>query len=116
MKIVINRRHGGFGLSREAVRKYFENSGCKLVVTTIQDGKYNQYYEVLFDGTLERWVEWEVRRSDPALVEAVEELGSERASDVGSALKVVEIPDDVKWQIKEYDGMEYIAEVHRTWS
>ncbi len=25
------------------------------------------------------------------------------------------IPDDVKWQIEEYDGLEWIAEKHRTW-
>jgi hypothetical protein len=27
----------------------------------------------------------------------------------------VDIPDDVKWQIEEYDGNEWIAESHRTW-
>jgi hypothetical protein len=30
-------------------------------------------------------------------------------------LKVVESPDDVEWEIEEYDGIEWIAEVHRTW-
>jgi len=33
-----------------------------------------------------------------------------------SELKVVEIPDDVKWQLEEYDGLEWVAEKHRTWS
>lgn len=32
-----------------------------------------------------------------------------------SNLKVVEIPEDVDWQIDEYDGLEWVAEVHRTW-
>jgi hypothetical protein len=27
----------------------------------------------------------------------------------------VDIPDDVKWEIEEYDGNEWVAEVHRTW-
>ena len=27
----------------------------------------------------------------------------------------VSIPDDVEWQIEEYDGMEWVAEAHRTW-
>ena len=27
----------------------------------------------------------------------------------------VEIPDDVEWQIEEYDGSEWIAEKHRIW-
>jgi hypothetical protein len=30
-------------------------------------------------------------------------------------LEVVEIPDDVEWIIVDYDGMEHIAEKHRTW-
>jgi hypothetical protein len=28
---------------------------------------------------------------------------------------VVTIPDDVAWTIEEYDGNEWVAEVHRTW-
>ncbi len=32
-----------------------------------------------------------------------------------SELKVVEIPDDVEFFIKDYDGMEHVAEKHRTW-
>jgi len=30
-------------------------------------------------------------------------------------LKIVEIPAAVKWQIDEYDGWEWVAEVHRRW-
>jgi len=30
-------------------------------------------------------------------------------------LKVVEIPDDVNYIVEEYDGLEQIAEQHRTW-
>ena len=33
-----------------------------------------------------------------------------------SDLKVVEIPDDVEWEIEEYDGNEWVSEVHRCWS
>jgi hypothetical protein len=45
----------------------------------------------------------------------VEELG-EAANGSYARLKVVEIPDDVEWTIKEYDGDEWIAEKHRTWN
>jgi len=31
-------------------------------------------------------------------------------------LKIVDIPDGVEWEIEEYDGMEWVAEKHRTWS
>jgi len=30
-------------------------------------------------------------------------------------LKVVEIPDDVEWNVQEYDGNEWVAEKHRIW-
>ena len=53
-------------------------------------------------------------RTDAALVQVVEELG-ELANGPHAELKVVEIPDDVKWQIEEYDGSEWVAEQHRTW-
>ncbi len=53
-------------------------------------------------------------RSDKDLIEVVEMLG-EKANGSHAELKIVEIPDDVKWQIEEYDGSEHIAEQHRTW-
>lgn len=38
------------------------------------------------------------------------------AADGGCAsLKVVEIPDGTDYEIGEYDGMEHVAEKHRTW-
>jgi hypothetical protein len=53
-------------------------------------------------------------RADPDLVQVVEELG-EAANGFGAELDVVEVPDGVDWEIAEYDGMEHIAEKHRTW-
>jgi hypothetical protein len=49
------------------------------------------------------------------LVQVVEELGKE-ANGNYAKLEIIEIPDDVDWEIDEYDGMEHIAEKHRTWS
>lgn len=57
----------------------------------------------------------DIPRNDADLVAVVEELGK-RASGKCADLKVVEIPDGVEWEIKEYDGNEHVAEVHRTWS
>lgn len=89
MKVVINKCYGGFCLSKEA----YEYLGLAW------DGygyKYNDH------------------RTDLKLVECVETLG-DIASGSLAELKVVEIPDDVDWYIDEYDGIEWIAETHRTW-
>ena len=56
----------------------------------------------------------EVEREDPLLVQTVETL-KEKSFGQCALLKVVEIPEDVKYFIQEYDGFEHIAEVHRTW-
>jgi hypothetical protein len=91
MKIVINDCYGGFGLSKKALALYNERAGTVL--------KY----------------EYDIKRDDPILVEIVEQLG-EAANGSSAKLKIVEIPDDVQWQIQEYDGDEWIAEKHRTWN
>lgn len=55
-----------------------------------------------------------IPRDDQHLVQVVEELGSE-ANGHGAELKVVSIPDDVKWEINMVDGTERVSEVHRSW-
>jgi len=54
-------------------------------------------------------------RTNPLLVKVVEELGKE-ANNKCSKLKIVEIPNGIEWEIDEYDGVETIDEVHRSWS
>jgi hypothetical protein len=90
MKIIINACYGGFGLSKEAFALFNERSGT--VITHERD----------------------IERNNPILVEIVEQLG-ESADGRYAELKVVEIPDDVKWHIDEYDGWETIHEDHRVW-
>jgi hypothetical protein len=53
-------------------------------------------------------------RSDPDLIAVIEEMGK-AADGWASELKIVEVPDDADWHIHEYDGMEHVAEDHRTW-
>lgn len=61
------------------------------------------------------WESWiDDKRDWPLLVQCVEELG-DKANGGFAALKVVEIPDGVEWEIDEYDGSETVAEAHRTW-
>lgn len=53
-------------------------------------------------------------RTDKLLIQVVEELG-EKANGSCAKLMIIEIPDDVNWQIDEYDGLESVHEVHRSW-
>ncbi len=53
-------------------------------------------------------------RSDRILIQVIEELGSE-ANGRCADLKIVEIPEGIEYTIEEYDGMEHITEVHRSW-
>ena len=54
------------------------------------------------------------KRDDPLLVQVVKELGR-AASGECAKLVIVEIPDDAEWEIEEYNGVEWVAEKHRTW-
>jgi hypothetical protein len=115
-KVVINSCFGGFGLSHDAIMRYAELKGLNMIVVeekrTFSD--YTYYLNEISDDNY--WYPGcALGRSDPALVQVVEELG-ELASGRFAELKVVEIPDGVEWHIVEYDGMEHIAEAHRTWS
>jgi len=56
----------------------------------------------------------DIERDDPILIQVVEELG-EKANGMCASLKIVEIPDDVDWEISEYDGNEHVAQKHQTW-
>jgi hypothetical protein len=91
MKIVINNCYGGFGLSEEALNKYEELTGKTKVY------------------------DFNIDRSDKVLLKVVEELG-ENANGYCAELKIVDIPEGTDWTIEEYDGNEWVAESHETWS
>ena len=111
IKVVINKCYGGFGLSHAAIMRYGELKGINLV--TDENSRYRDVYVDAIKNE-NYFSEHEIERNDPVLVQVVEELG-EKASGPHAKLKVVEIPDDVKWQIEEYDGQEWVAECHRKW-
>lgn len=90
MKVVINKCFGGFGISEKALARYNELADIKL----------ETYYGM--------------DRTDPFLVQVVEELGA-GADNIYSELKIVDIPDDIEWYIHEYDGLEAVYEQHRVW-
>tara|TARA_R110002020_G_scaffold49904_2_gene141708 strand:- start:150 stop:530 length:381 start_codon:yes stop_codon:yes gene_type:complete len=121
-KIVINRCFGGFGFSGEAVRWLAERGDVKAqeVVSkeiASSDTPFQEGWDECGIHLNDAWSD-DVNRHDcrelPLRVAVVEALG-EKASGEYALLRVIEIPDDVIWEIKEYDGNEHIAEVHRTW-
>lgn len=143
-KIVVNRCYGGFGLSPKAMSHYLKIKGKEayFYIQTryaYRDGvdeysivpedrvtggsivycltkylgettakiftKDNNQYHVSDSG---------FERTDLDLIKVVEELGDE-ANGRFSKLEIAEIPDDVNYDIEEYDGMESIHEKHRSW-
>ena len=90
MKVVINSCYGGFGLSNKALDMYKQLSNKSEVYAH------------------------ELDRTDPILIQVVETLDAE-ADGFYAKLRIIEIPDDVEWEITEYDGHESVEEVHRKW-
>lgn len=137
-KVVINRCWGGFGLSHKAIMRYAELSGFELfpmvnvrdrkgkvdwekfVPYTGQENAFSIHYSkspINKDGTYEKdsyWYYGNISREDPILVKIVEELGVE-ANGEHASLEVIEIPEDVNYEIDDYDGQESIHEIHRSW-
>jgi len=118
MKVLINACFGGFGLSDAAFEKLLDRKG---IAWEKQEGKYDRieyfhkgrlgdYDHYLYDRNLIA----DHGRDDPDLIAIFEEMG-DLANGSYSHLKIVEVPDDVKWEVKEYDGNEWVAEKHRTW-
>lgn len=101
MKIVKNSCFGGFSVSAEVYKElgiqwdeygYISNEDLG-----IKDAGYYAY------------------RSDPRLIKAIEKVGLEASSGSHAELEIVDIPDDIKYEIDDYDGVETIREAHRTW-
>ena len=116
MKVVINRRFGGFGLSQEALRELQKRltPDSELTIIKVKDSDNEEAPSELFLDMGEGEVRVPFGRNDPQLIEVVEELGS-RANGEYANLKIVKIPDDVDYVIEEVDGEEWVVEVHRTW-
>ena len=67
----------------------------------------DQAYELDFS-------DYDIPRDDPTLIQVIEKLGQDAWGNYAE-LKIVEIPDDVEWEINDYDGRECIEEKHRKW-
>jgi hypothetical protein len=136
MKLVINKRYGGFGLSYKAVMRYAELAGITLYASVEKSLDDMSHYRP-YDGSEEErepliyyhtqplvnetypeeadFSENEIERHNLNLIKVVEELGAE-ANGRFAKLKIIEIPDDIDYEIESYDGMETVSETHRRWS
>ena len=113
-KVVINGKYGGFDLSDEGKELYGRLKGLNLKKVKSEFSSGFAYYMDGIEDDDHYFSVDELERDDPILVGVVTALG-EAASTRLSKLKVVEIPDDVEYTIEEYDGLEHVAEKHRTW-
>ena len=137
MKIVINTCYGGFGLSEKVIQEYFNLKGWTLYTEKNEIDWVPTYWKVPVEDRVKE-IDWknstpkeieeynrkyieqtfyndDVERTDSDLIRAIEIVGTEEASGKYASLKIVEIPDDVEWELGEYDGREWVAEKHRTW-
>jgi hypothetical protein len=124
MKLVICDQHGGFSLSEKAYLRLLsvghpeaeKEAKWRKEAEEKNDDSFRLMKDAkargskMFDSYCR-----DIKRDDLALVKLVEELGNEAAGSCAS-LKIVDIPDDVKWEIEEYDGAEWVSEQHRRWS
>lgn len=129
-KVVYNACYGGFNLSREACKRYWEFQGKEV---WIENGDFLDMFTVWLVPPEERvdeqkdwrsmtqneriafneqyskqtWCDREVSRHDPILVQVVEELG-EKADGMCAKLAIAEVSGP--YRIDEYDGNETVVE------
>lgn len=139
MKVVVNKCYGGFGLSDKAIEMVMKRKGLECFrykqtkygykngvneytkCETFDDSDMFTHYQTKDLGEKvdklpneTYWYYGNLERDDADLIAVVEELGEE-ANGRFSRLKIMDIPDDIEWEIDDYDGIETIHEVHRSW-
>ena len=126
-KVVYNACYGGFGMSREACKRYWELQGKEV---WIENGEFMDMFTVWLVPPEERveqkdwrsmslterlaynkqyseqtWSDRNVDRHDPILVRVVEELG-DKADGMYAELDIAEVSGP--YRIDEYDGFESV--------
>ena len=112
-KVVVNACFGGFGLSHNAVMRYAELANINLICVQGEIQSICHYYKDVVDDD-NYFSTYDLERDDPILVQVVEEMGEEADSDMAK-LRIADVPEGVDWYIDDYDGVETVREIHRTW-
>jgi len=86
MKVVYSATYGGFGLSDKARDRYKELTGNNAPA------------------------DYDIERTDIALVQVVEELGAKASGDYAH-LVIRDLPKGTKYYIDEYDGSESVITI-----
>lgn len=129
-KIVYNACYGGFSLSHKAIMRYAELKGLTLFVQDqrvlgshyyfcpvdkfklINDKEHKQPVQPgRFDASSTLYFsDHNIERTDPALVQVVEELGA-AANGRCAKLQIDEVPEGTQYRIDEYDGFESVMTI-----
>jgi hypothetical protein len=112
-KIVINKSYEKFCVSHKALLR-LQELGQREALQETDLGAYWPKAAAPREPSLNQYGAL-IPRDDEKLVRVVEELGEE-ANGHCAELKIVEIPDDVAWEIEKTDGVEHVSVVHRTWA
>lgn len=121
MKMVLNRAttgSDGFILSREGFKELIK-LGWTVAPLPDKDEEFEDIDVKIFDVDGEYdFVEPDLRsiklRSDPDLIKVVEKLGPKANTDL-SFLCVVDVPDNLDFEIVEINGLEWVIERENLW-
>jgi len=123
MKIAINRYYGGFGINNKVAKilkekgvnvtfvgeYYKDGSGPK---TKFGEEEFHHFSNDDFNIENDNYYAW---RTDKRLIDAIEQIGEKQSGTRLSEISIVYIPDNIEWEIDEYDGIETVHEKHRSW-
>lgn len=103
-KILVNSAFGGYTVSYDLARRAGQLGYKRAQKVAETWERYSEY-------TLQE----EEDRIHPAMIAAYEQLAEEGNHEALNDLRIADVPDDAKWFIDDYDGIETIREEHRTW-
>jgi hypothetical protein len=108
-KIAYNTCYGGFGLSDAAIMRYAELKGIKLAIGSNSNSICSQFYINGIEDDDHYFPSYEIERNrtDPILIQVIEELGA-AANGLCSKIQIVDLPSGTRYRIDEYDGLESI--------
>ena len=114
MTVILNKTYGGFRISAAAMAAFLTLKGIQYTTKETEfdtefigaDGK-KIFLEGLFKTEL-------ALRTDPDLIQVVTALREESWGNCAK-LALIEVPDGIPVAIADYDGVEWVEEIHRTW-